>query len=148
MLMRKSKCHWLQRGVSPPILTFDLGLKTPKCHGCCHQTVFCFSFFSFLCVFSCHLGLLQSVHQIQDKHPHHQPALSPLFPLPSVCAYSILMGACVCLGTRCYQRAYAWLRRLIPCSRLVNMFTWISLRSLDRTWGILLLLAPLCKKSK
>lgn len=94
--MRKSKCHWLQRGVSPPILTFDLGLKTPKCHGCCHQTVFCFPFFSFLCVFSCHMGLLQSVHQIQDKHPHHQPALSPTVPF-ALCLCLFHFNGCLCL---------------------------------------------------
>lgn len=123
------------------------GLKTPKCHACCHQTMIdpkLLLFLLFLCAFSYNLGPLQPIHHIQDKHAHH--SLPPLFLLPSVSTDSILMGACVCLGTRCYQRAYARLHSLIPCSRLVNMFTCISLRSPDITWGILL--PPLWEKKE
>lgn len=100
----------------------------------------CFPFFvSLHIIWVC----FKSIH---PPDPRWKTPLSPppLFLVPSACAYSILMGACVCLGTGCYQRAYARLHRLIPCSRLVNMFTCISLRSLDRSRGILL--PPLWKK--
>lgn len=119
-----------------PVLTFWM-LEKPKCCGCCHETMFWSSCFLSSYIFMWCVSL-------RGHKPNPRQTWTP-FPLPSVYAYSILMGACLCLGTRCYQRAYAWLHRLIPCSRLVNMFTCISLRSLNRSPSILL---PLWEKTK
>lgn len=73
-----------------------------------------------------------------NNHPPHTHLTPPHSLCPLTMLIPFLMGACLCLGTRCYQRAYAWLHRLIPCSRLVNMFTCISLRSPNRSQSIFL----------
>ena len=132
--------------VSHPILTFWYGPNSKMSRMLPSNCFDPWLFFPLsLCLFSHDVGVLQSIHQIVHFEKYEN-TLVPLVPCAlRLCAYSILMGACVCLGTGCYQRAYARLHMLIPCSRLVNMFTCISLRSLDRSWSILL---PLLLKKR
>lgn len=75
--------------VSHPVLTFDTDWKIVKCHGCFHRGMFwstaLFSLF------------LSSPPTSSETNMH--TILFPTVPFfPSASAYSILTGACVCLG--------------------------------------------------
>lgn len=130
----KCKCHWVQRRCHIPFWPFDMDWKYWNVMDAAIKPCFDPQVSLFIC-----FGF-DKAHPLDPE----QTCTTNFFPpppillLPSISAYSILMGACVCLGTGCCKRAYARLHRQIPCSRLVNMFTCISLMSPNRSWSVLL----------